>query len=305
MSAVPASVARATAYQSARKLLRLPAKAAPAILMPLFMYAAFGGALGAVGETSGFGYYSYTAFVFVSVLFMAGTFSAVFTAFDVASDYETGFAHRLMLAAPRRLSIVWGYVTVSVVRCLFNVGVVFAVALATGLSVRGNVLEVVAMLALVVLVNVVTMLYGTGIALRFQSTSSSVLILIPAFMLFFLSPIFIPRHQLTGWLRDATDVNPLTPVLEAGRGFLAGDPVKVALAFIAVGGLLVFFTLWAIAGMRKAEHGSGGGSGRGPRARGPRARRAQAQAAEGAPAEGAAAPAGGSRRRGPHARSPA
>jgi len=290
------AVQRATAYQCAHKLLRVPVKSAPAILMPLFMYAAFGGALGAVGETKGFGYYSYTAFVFVSVVFMAGTFSAVFTAFDVASDYETGFAHRLMLAAPRRLAIVGGYVTVSIWRCLVSVAVVFAVALATGLSVRGSALEIVGLLALVVLVNVVTMLYGTGIALRFQTTASSVLILIPAFMLFFLSPIFIPRHQLSGWLRSATDVNPLTPVLEAGRGFLAGEPTKVALAFIAIGGLLILFILWVIAGMRKAERGPA--ESRGPRARGPRGRRAQAEGGGGPPARGP-------RRRGPRARAPA
>jgi ABC-2 type transport system permease protein len=276
MSARSVSVARGVAYQCSRKLIRVPPKLLPALLLPLFMFAAFSGALGAVGSTKGFGYYSYTAFVFVFVLFMASTFSAVFTSFDVAADYESGFGHRMMLAAPRRVAIVGGYVIVAFWRGLLNVAIVFAIALATGMSVRGSALEIVAMLALVMLLNVVVMLYGTGVALRFQSTAAGVLVLIPTFMVFFLSPIFIPRHQLSGWLRDAADVNPLTPVLESARGFLAGDPVKVGLAFAAIAGLLVLFSVWAITGMPNPEP-CPGSSGRGPRARGPRGRRAQLQ----------------------------
>jgi len=293
MSARSMSVARGVAYQCARKLVRVPPKLVPSLLLPLFMFAAFGGALGAVGSTKGFGYYSYTAFVFVFVLYMASMFSAVFTTFDIAADYESGFGHRLMLAAPRRLAIVGGYVIVAFWRGLLNIAVVFAVALATGMSVRGNALDILALLALALLLNMVTTLYGAGVALRFQSTASGVLILIPTFMLFFLSPIFIPRHQLSGWLRDAADVNPLTPVLEAGRGFLADDPVKVVLAFAALVGLLLLFTVWVIGGMRKAEQGPGS-SARGPRARGPRARRQQAAGAQ----------AGGGRPRGPRGRGP-
>jgi ABC-2 type transport system permease protein len=225
------------------------------------------------------------------VLYMASMFSAVFTTFDIAADFESGFGNRMMLAAPRRLAIVGGYVILAFYRGVLNVAVIFAVALATGMSVRGNALDILGLVALALLLNTITTLYGAGVALRFQSTASGVLVLIPTFMLFFLSPIFIPRHQLSGWLRDAADINPLTPVLEAGRGFLADDPIKVVLAFAALVGMLLLFTVWVIGGMRKAERGPGS-SARGPRARGPRARAKQAGAAGGR----------GPRARGPRAR---
>jgi ABC-type multidrug transport system permease subunit len=292
MSARSLSVARGVAYQSTRKLIRLPPKLLPSLLLPLFMFAAFGGALGALGSTAGFPYYNYTAFVFVFVVYMASMFAAVFSAFDIAADFESGFGHRLMLAAPRRLAIVGGYVALALWRGMLNIAVVFAVALLTGMPVHGSAPEVLGLVALALLLNVAATLYGAGIALRFQNTASGVLILIPTFMLFFLSPIFIPRNQLTGWLRSAADVNPLTPVLESGRGFLAGDPVKVGLAFGAIAGLLVLFSIWVVRGMRKAERGPGaaargprarrrrgrGAGAEGPRARGPRARRQRAGA---------------------------
>jgi hypothetical protein len=48
-------------------------------------------------------------------------------------------------------------------------------------------------------------------------------------------------------------VNPVTRVLESGRGFLAGSPTEVAVAFGAAVALAAAFSLWALRGLRKAE----------------------------------------------------
>jgi ABC-2 type transport system permease protein len=262
------SITFGVAQQSARKLLKTPPKTLPPILLPLFFFAAFTGALSAVGDTKGFGYFNFTAFQFVFVLYMAAMFVGVFTAFDIATDYESGLGSRLMLAAPRRMAIVSGYLLVAVGRALLTIAVVWATALATGMPVRGGALEIAGLVALALLLNIATTLYGAGIALRFQSTASGVLVLIPVFMVLFLTPVFTPRDKLASWLQTAAGVNPLTPPMEAGRGFLADDPVSVGLAFAIAGGLVIAFWLWAVRGMRKAERGPGGAGRRGPRRRG-------------------------------------
>ena len=41
----------------------------------------------------------YTAFQFVFVLLQSAAFGGVFTGFGIARDFETGFAHRYLLAA--------------------------------------------------------------------------------------------------------------------------------------------------------------------------------------------------------------
>lgn len=261
------SVAQGVARQCARKLLKNPPKALPPMLLPLFFFAAFTGALSAVGDTKGFGYFDYTAFQFVSVLYMAAMFVGVFTAFDITADYESGMGHRLMLAAPRRMAIVAGYLIVALGRAVFAIAVVWAIALATGMPVRGGALEIAGLVALALLLNLATTLYGAGIALRFQSTASGVLILIPVFMALFLTPMFIPRDQLSGWLKAVAGLNPLTAAVEAGRGFLADDPVSVGLAFAAAGGLAIAFSVWAVRGMSKAEKGPGAGRSRRSRRR--------------------------------------
>jgi hypothetical protein len=42
-------------------------------------------------------------------------------------------------------------------------------------------------------------------------------------------------------------------VLEAGRGFLAGDPIKVLPAFAVTSLLVALTVLWARGGLRSAE----------------------------------------------------
>jgi ABC-2 type transport system permease protein len=249
------SVALGVGRRSTRKVLKNPAPLVPAILLPLFMFAAFAGALSALSETEGFDYYDYTAFVFVFALVDAAIFTGVFSSFQVAADYESGLGQRLMLAAPQRLAIVGGYLMSTLARLVFTLVVVWGVGLAAGLSVRGDPIEIAGLMALLLLLNLATTLYGFGVALRLQSLAAGALIMIPTFMALFLSPLFVERDQLDGWLKTAAGLNPLTPQLEAGRGFLADDPTKVGLAFGVAGGLVLLFGIFAVRSMAKAERG--------------------------------------------------
>ena len=236
-----------------QKLARGLGHALPPLLIPLFFFAAFAGALGSVGKTKGFEYYDYTAFQFVFVLYLCAAFSGVFTALDVAGTYEDGMGRRMMLATPRRLSIVAGFVVSGLLRGTLFMAIIWGIALATGMDVLGNPLEITGMMALAYLLLLAATLWGTGIALRLQRRAAGGLVILPTYMLIFMAPVFTVRNQLTGWLKTVADVNPLTPVLESGRGFLASDPTSVALAFGVIGGMVALLSLWAVRGMRSAE----------------------------------------------------
>ena len=252
MSQRSLSVALAVARRSTRKLLKSPVVAVTPTMIPLFFFAAFTGALSSLGDAPGFDYYDYTAFQFVFVLYQAAIYIAIFTSFEMASDYQTGVARRMMAAAPRRMAIVGGYVISALGRGVVVVAVIWGVALIAGMPVRGSAVEIAGLVALALLLNVATTLYGAGILLRFRSTAAGALILIPAFMVMLLTPVFTVRDQLSGWLEAVASVNPLTAQLEAGRGFLAGDPVSVAVSFAAGFGLVIAFSVWAMRGVRKA-----------------------------------------------------
>ena len=58
---------------------------------------------------------------------------------------------------------------------------------------------------------------------------------------------------IAGWVHDVARFNPFTAILEASRGFIAGEPTKILIsaACLAVMGALT--TLWARGGLRSAE----------------------------------------------------
>jgi len=75
----------------------------------------------------------------------------------------------------------------------------------------------------------------------------------PVFLLLFFAPVYVPLALLQGWIHNVATYNPLTRVLEAGRGFLAGSPTEVGLAFAVTAALVVGFSMWALRGLRSAE----------------------------------------------------
>jgi ABC-2 type transport system permease protein len=72
-------------------------------------------------------------------------------------------------------------------------------------------------------------------------------------LLLFLSPVYVPLSLLTGWIHGVARVNPLTFLLEAGRGFIDGHPTQVAMSFGVGGALLLVFAFWARTGLARAE----------------------------------------------------
>ena len=220
----------------------------------MFFFTAFAGGLSRVQSIPGFDYEAgYTTWIYGFVLLQASTFGGVFTGFSVARDFESGFARRLMLGATHRSGIIAGYWLSALTRSITTITVITIVALLTGLELDGGGIDLVGLYSLALLMNAFAMLFGTGVAMRLRTMQAGPLIQMPAFLLLFLAPVWLPYDLLTGWVQAAAAVNPLTLVLDTERGFLVGDPVKVLPAFGVVLLLVAVSLLWARGGLRSAE----------------------------------------------------
>jgi ABC-2 type transport system permease protein len=248
------AAAHAVAWRNIHNWITNPALFVPSLLFPMFFFTAFAGGLSRVDSVPGFDYGpGYTTFVYGFVLLQAATFGGIFTGFSVARDFESGFARRLMLGATSRGGIVAGYWLAALVRASATITVITVVALLVGLEVHGNGLDVVGLYTLALILNAFAVLFGTGVAMRLRTMQAGPAIQVPAFLLLFLAPVWVPYDLLTGWVQTAASLNPVTLVLESGRGFLAGNPTKVLPAFAVVGVLVALSTLWARGGLRSAE----------------------------------------------------
>jgi ABC-2 type transport system permease protein len=251
---VVAGVARRTL----KNALTNPQILLPTMAFPLFFFTAFAGGLSQLRDVPGFDFPpGYTAFQFVFVLLQSAAFSGVFTGFGVARDFEGGFAKRLLLAAPRRVGIVLGYALAALCRWAVVATVLTIVAFAVGMNVGGGAVDLFGLYGLAVLVNFCGFFWAGGLAMRFRTIQAAPLMQMPVFLVLFFAPVYVPLDLLQGWIEAVATVNPLTYVLETGRGFVAGDPPHVLGAFAIAIGMGVAFWWWAFLGLRRAEAAGG------------------------------------------------
>jgi ABC-type multidrug transport system permease subunit len=248
------AVARGVAWRSVHTVLKNPSLFIPSLVFPLFFFTAFAGGLSRIDNVRGFDFPSgYTAFQFVFVLLQSAAFGGVFTGFGIARDFESGFARRLLLAAPNRTGIVLGYAGAALVRWLFTAAVLTVVALIAGMQVGGGPVDLFGLYALALVLNVAAVLWAAGVAMRLRTMQAGPVMQMPVFLVLFFAPVYVPLSLLEGWIHALATVNPLTRVLEAGRGLLAGSPTEVGIAFAAALALAAAFSVWALRGLRSAE----------------------------------------------------
>ncbi len=246
-------IAWAVAGRQTYKYFTNPAFLAPA-LFPLFFFVAFAGGLTRVGDLPGFDYAAgYIAFQYVWALLQAVTMGGAFTGFSIASDFENGFARRLMLAASNRYGIILGYTLASLVRAFMTGTLVTVLALLTGMPITGG-FDFFGLIALAILANIAATLFGAGIAMMLRTQQAGPVIRTPIFLVLFLAPVFVPLNLLTGWIETVARLNPFTAILDASRGFMAGDPQNVLPAFAISAALILVLSLWAVLGLRSAEN---------------------------------------------------
>jgi ABC-2 type transport system permease protein len=247
-------VAFAIAWRSLHTYVRRPDLFVPSLVFPLIFLAAFAGGLSALGSVPGFHFPAgYTAFQFVFVLCQSAMFAGLFTGFSLAFDFESGFARRLMLAAENRRGIALGYAMVALSRAAITLSLVTAVALAAGMRITGDGVDVFGLYGLAALLVLVGYCWAAGVAFRFRSIQAGPLMQTPLFLILFLAPVYVPLGLLKGWIHAVASVNPATAFLDAGRGLISGVHDHTGLAFLCALALIFVFAIWMLSGLRRAE----------------------------------------------------
>jgi ABC-2 type transport system permease protein len=247
-------VTYAVAWRQIHNFTTNPAFLLPSIIFPLFFFTAFAGGLSRVSDVPGFDFPSgYTAFQFVFVLLQASAFGGVFTGFSIASDFERGFARRLMLGAPSRLGILAGYGVAALIRAVIVGALLFAVALATGMQITGGGVELFGLIGLAAIVNATALLFAAGVAFRTRTIQAGPAMQMPVFIVLFLAPVYVPLDLLSGWVHAVAQVNPFTALVEGGRDLISGQDFPALLAYGLAIAMAVAFAVWAVRGLRRAE----------------------------------------------------
>ena len=250
------SAALGVAWRVIHNVFANPMYLLPQIVFPLFFFTAFAGGLSQLTQVEGFEEEypaGYTSFQFVFVFLQSAAFGGVFTGFGIARDFESGFTRRLFVAVPRRSAIILGYSMAALVRWGVTGVMLFTVGLLAGMEIGGNGVDLFGLVLLAILVNASTLLWAAGVGMRLRTMQAGPAMQLPVFLVLFFAPVYVPLGLLEGWMEAVASLNPVTVLLEAGRGLVSGEPASTAAAFAVGLALVSFFTLWAVRGLRRAE----------------------------------------------------
>ena len=194
----------------------------PTFVLPLMLLAVIASGTSAAQDLPQFpGVDSYLGFVVPGTLVQGALLAGLTSGAATAGDVEFGFFDRLLTAPVRRTSLVLGRQAGTLVLSVLQSTFFLTVAAVFGARYPGGVLAILAAIAL-----------RTGSLALMQSIFPFV------FVLLFTAPAFFPRELLTPALRDVSEYNPLTYIVEAVRGLLTdtgiGDPLTGLLAAVTL-----------------------------------------------------------------------
>jgi ABC transporter DrrB family efflux protein len=208
-----------------RSLLRIPRQpdllvgftVQPILFVLLFVYV-FGGAI----QTPGF---DYVDFLMPGIIVQSICFGGFVTALGLSDDLKKGLMDRFRSLPMTRSALLTGRTLGDVVTNTFQLIVMFAVGLLVGFNFSGGVGEVIAGIALCLLIGYAFSWVFAFIGLTASSPEAAnaygFTILFP---LTFVSSAFVPVDSMPSWLRPIAEHNPFTYMVNAARALFLGTP---------------------------------------------------------------------------------
>jgi ABC-2 type transport system permease protein len=223
-----------------KPVFREPASVLFAMVQPLVFLGLFAPLLPDVGSGSALQWFV------PGIVAMTALMGASFTGANLTEEIMTGSHERLLVSPLSRSSLMVGRALKEVVPMLMQVAIILAVVTPFNFDLHlGGVLVGAAMLSLFS-IGVGALSFALALASKDQVwlfwTVQQTLI----FPVLLLAGMMLPIEGAPGWLRTASELNPLTYVVEAERALFAGSfPVDTvasgfaASALVAVLGLVV------------------------------------------------------------------
>jgi ABC-2 type transport system permease protein len=201
-------------------ILRTPEAMLPPIAISVFFLVIYQSTLGKAASFIPSIEGAYLGFILPLSIVSASLSGAGIAAQNVVRDIERGYFNKLLLTPINRATLLLAPILAGAVILGLQATIVVGVGLLLGLKSSTGVLGLLAVIGLSVLLGMgfagftVSAALGSGSAAATQSASFLF------FPLTFLAPTFVPLELLSGWLKVAATLNPITYVLEAMRALL-------------------------------------------------------------------------------------
>jgi ABC-2 type transport system permease protein len=189
----------------------------PIAMMLLFVYV-LGGAI----QT---GTDNYVNYMLPGILLIAIASGIAYTALRLFTDMQSGIFERFHSMPIARSSMLWGHVLTSLISNAISVVVIILVALIMGFRSSAGVLSWLAVAGILALFTLALTWIAAIAGLSAKSVDGAGAFSYPLIFLPFISSAFVPTASMPGPVRAFAENQPVTPIVNAIRSLLAGQPV--------------------------------------------------------------------------------
>jgi ABC-2 type transport system permease protein len=233
---------RLLAGRSVTRTMRDPGSVAPALLIPLILFAVVASGLDKATEIPGFPTDNFTTFA-LTIAFIQGSMIAIsHTGQAITTDLETGFMNRLAMTPMGGAALVIAQLAGPLVLGVFQGGLFIGIGLAVGAEIEAGVAGALVLLGLFLTCVIGFGALGIFVGLR-TASGQAVQAFAPLMTVFlFLSSVNFPRNLIgTEWFKAVATANPISYLVEGMRSLLitGWDGQALALGFAVAGALIV------------------------------------------------------------------
>lgn len=222
--------------------------ALPALLMTVVFTALFDRISEAPGYTVGYTAGDYDAFLIPGVVVLVALLGAGATSASVAADLRSGYFERLRLLPAHPIAQLGGRLLFEAARLLPGTALVLAIGFLFGGQNRNGLAGLATVVGLVALLGMAYSGVFYAVAIRTRDPQTPFQLQPLGLPLAFLSSALVPLAVMPGWAEAVARFNPVSPVVDASREALVGDPwsseLLVALAVLAATLVLTQALAW-------------------------------------------------------------
>ena len=222
----------------------------PIMFVLLFAYV-FGGAIAVPAE-----YGDYKDFLMPGIIVQAMSFGGFVTALSIAEDMQKGLIDRFRSLPMSRIAVLSGRTIADLATNLVQLAVMVAVGLLVGFAFNTSAVDVVAGLALCLLIGYafswVFAFIGLTVSTPEAANAFGFTVIFP---LTFISSAFVPPETLPEPLKTfATDINPFSYMVDAVRALFLGTPAgnDIWVTVLWCVGLIAFFGFLSVRSYKRA-----------------------------------------------------
>jgi ABC-2 type transport system permease protein len=215
--------------------LRTPGVIVPSLLISAFFLFVYNAQLGGVAERFLPAGQTYLGFILPLSIASAALGGSSIAGQNIVTDISNGYFNKLALTPVSRLALLLGPMLANAMVIGLQVCIMLAIGVMMGLRPATGPLGLLPTLLFGTMLGVGFSGLTVGIALITGSASATGSAGFLFFPLTFLTSTFVPMDQLSGWMKFAATINPITYVLGAMRSLLneGWDPRALMLGVLA------------------------------------------------------------------------